>query len=108
MSHNSADLTIKQNTPIAAPLDCQPTASWRKSPASPFLGHLLTPPGTLSWPNTGSNWSRRPSDSWPDARSVAAGVPVGPGKNRAGRPASSAGKSPARQDAREKTRDYKV
>ena len=32
---NSEALTIKQNTPIAAPLPCQTTAKSRKSAASP-------------------------------------------------------------------------
>ena len=35
MSHNSEDLTIKQNDPIVAPLACQTAARRRKSPARP-------------------------------------------------------------------------
>ena len=37
MSHNLEDLTIKQNTPVAAPLDCQTTARQR----SAWLGGRL-------------------------------------------------------------------
>ncbi len=40
--------TEKRTSSIIAPLACQATARRRKSPASPPLGHLLTPPGGLS------------------------------------------------------------
>ncbi len=75
MSHNSKDLTDRQNTPIATPLDCQPTARSRKSLASPLLGRVFCSRDDFFWRNSGSNWSRRHRDFWPDGRMARCPLP---------------------------------
>ena len=70
MSHNSDDLIIKQNTPMAAPLDCQTTATWRKSHGSLHLGRLFGPELRLFSPLGWVNSPRRHSDSRPESTAI--------------------------------------
>ncbi len=67
MSHNSEDLTITWDTPIAAPLACQAAAKSRKSSGSLRLGHLFRPGIRLFSPAGWVNSLRRHSDSRPES-----------------------------------------
>ncbi len=63
MSHNSEDLTIKENTPIAAPLDCQTTANLRNLLGSLLLGRLFSPEPRLFSPLSCPNSLRSKDES---------------------------------------------